>query len=229
MGSAMLNAQMLQSEAAQLLVIDEGSGPYGDGLATAQIGAHWANLGRAQHLIRWPRSAAVVASGLKLEGEGRADRRLVAMLHMAIEGIDALGETAVEAAIDTMIIPLRDFAATIAVQPTMRSASGNAWIVAFDTPDHAWAYGRAMLAYADGQMPLRVTGHYGLVHWLDHPDTLIGYGVTRLMTLSSAAMPGILTASAALATAMSAGASVDFHAELIGEIDASDIYAITAR
>jgi hypothetical protein len=228
-GSAVLNAQRLQSKAVQLLVIDDGAGRYGDGLATEQIGERWAQTERTQHLIRWPRSAPVVASGLKTETEGRADRRLVAMLHIAIDGIDALDEAAFEAALDSKVIPLRSFAATLPVQPTLRTAHGNAIVVGFDNPAHAWAYARALLSYAAGKMPVRVAGHYGLAHWLDDPGALLGRNVTALVTLASVAMPGILTASGTLTTALFASASRDFHAELIGEIDAIDIYAMTAR
>ncbi len=227
MGAAVLNAKALETEAVQVLVIDEGPGRYGDGLATAQIGRRWADNGRQQRLIRWPRTAPVVASGLKTIREGRADRRLSAMLHIGFSGIDRLEENAFEAMIDAVVLPFRAFAATVTPQPSVALPSGNGLIVAFTQPEAAWAYARALLAQPAAALPLRIAGHYALAHWLEGPSALIGKGVAELQLLAGVAMPGVLTASGPFAAALFAGPVNPFHAELIGEIDAIDLYAIT--
>ncbi len=226
MGAAVLNARVLESEAVQLIVLDEGDSTFGDGLGTARDGERWLASGRRQHAIRWPRSASVMASGLKLEGEGRPDRRLAAMLHIGFAGIDQLDEAQFADAIDTAVAPLRQASQALALQPELTLPSGNARIVAFATPEAAWAHAQSLLALPGAGLPLRITGHYALAHWLDSPAALVGRGVAELGRLAAAAMPGVLTVSEAFASALFAASADEIFAEWIGEIDEIRLFAI---
>lgn len=227
MGSAVLNAQRLESSAAQLLVIDEGDGPFGSGRGTARDGVRWAASGRVQHVIVAPRTAPVTASGAK-PIEGRADRRLAAMLQIGFAGLDALDEGAFAEAVDGCLASLRRQSATLPVQPDRSLPAGNARIVAFVDPQAAWAYARAMLDLPF-DLPLRIGGHYALAHWLDVPPALVGRGVAELGAIAAAAMPGVLTVSETLAAALFAGPVLDVCAEPIGEAGTIRLFAVRGQ
>ena len=226
MGAAVLNARQLESEAVQLLILDEGDGVLGDGMGTARDGQRWLASGRRQYLVRSPRSAAVVASGLKYEAEGRRDRRLAAMLHIGFAGIDQLNEAQFAEALDTVLTPLRRTAQALAIQPELTLPSGNARLVAFSSPEAAREHALALLALPSAGLPLRIAGHYALAHWLDTPPALVGRGVAELNLLAASAMPGVLTVSETFASALFAGSDADLTAEWIGEVGDMRLFTI---
>jgi hypothetical protein len=226
MGASVLYADRLQTEAVQLLVIDEADGPYGAGKDTAYLGERWGAM-RAQVTLVSPRSAPVTASGAK-PPEGRADRCLTAMLHIAFDGIDTIDDTAFATALDTVIAPFRIACDTIAELPDVILPCGNARIVAFADPDRAWRYAAALLALPQAKGKLRLAGHYGLAHWLGTPPALVGTSVTALEALAPVALPGVLTASETLASALFVKQSDAIHAEEIGTWRGDALFALTA-
>lgn len=228
MGASVLNARALESSAAQLLVIDDGPGPFGTGLGTAYLGERWIN-GGAQQCIRVPRSEGVVASGLKIEREGRKDLRLAAILMISFDGLDALDEGAFAAAIGSVLEPFRAAAAAIVPQPDLTLPTGNARIAAFADPDAAWAFARAVLALPPTALPLRLSGHYALAHWLTEPPALVGHGVTQLASIAASALPGVFTVSETLASALFVNGADDIIAEHIGEVGSIRLFAVTGR
>lgn len=228
MGSATLNARRIESEALQLLVIDEGHGTYGSGAYTARDGRRWAASGARQHLVRSPRANGVVASGLRQAPEGRPDRRLAAMLHIAVDGLDALDETAFADVVDHVLAPLRESLAALALQPMVTLPAGNARIVAFATPLSAWLWADAVLSLPLDGGTLRIAGHYALAHWLESPAALVGRGVAELQTIATAAMPGVVTVSETMASALFVDRSAAVRAEWIGEIGAMRLFSLTA-
>ncbi len=227
MGSAVLNASRLESEAVQLVVIDEGEGEFGTGSGTARDAGVWAATGRRQHCIRWPRNADVVASAKKAGTEGRRDRRLGAMLHISFDGIDVLNEAGFAEAVDTVLMPFRAQAAAVSPQPEIVLPAGNARIVAFSTPADAWRFAAALLALPALPRPLRIAGHYALAHWLDLPPALVGRGVTDLSAVAASALPGVLTVSYAFAASLFAGCNAAPVAEHIGETGDMQLFAIS--
>ena len=229
MGAAVLNARQLESEAVQLVIVDDGDGPYGSGIGTARDATRWAAAGRRQHRLVWPRNADVTASGAKQEREGRPDRRLAAMLHIAFDGLDSLDEAQFAAAVDDVLGPFRTLAAGIAVQPDLTLSSGNARIVVFAEPDAAWVYARTILTMPVQGLALKIAGHYALAHWLDAPPALVGRGITELNAIAASAIPGVLTVSETLASALFAGTSTDLYAECVGESGDMRLFAVTAR
>jgi len=225
MGAAVLNARHLQSAAWQLLVIDEGTGRFGDGLGTRGIGERWRDRDRQDCLIA-PRTAPVPASSLRRSAEGRADRRLAAMLMITFDGLDQCDEGAFADALDHVITPFRDACAALPAQPDLTLPVGNARLVAFDDPDAAWNHAQALLTLPPFAMPLRIAGHYGLAHWLDHPPALVGRAMSDLAAVAAHALPGVLIASETLASALFVNRSADMIAELVGEAGDIRLYAL---
>ena len=228
MGAAVLNARQLQGAARQLLVIDDGPGRFGSGLGTRRIAERWRG---EQHCIVTPRSAPVLASGLRPEPEGRADRRLAAMLMIAFDGLDHCDETRFAEALDTVITPFRQASALLPVQPDLTLPMGNARLVAFADPDAAWAYARAVLAMplvamSGAALPLRLAGHYTIAHWLDEPAALVGRGTAELAAIAAAALPGVLTASETLAAALFVNLADAMIAEHVGEVGDIRLFAL---
>ncbi len=225
MGAAALTARQLESRAVQLLVIDEGAGAYGDGTSTARDGRRWAALGHTQQLIRWPRAASVPASGVRAAPEGRADRKLLALLHIAFDGLDRLSDAAFAAALDEVIAPFNKQAKAITPPPLLSLPAGNAQIVGFSSPEAALAYARALLHLPAPAFRLRISGHYAIIHQLG--DALLGGAMLDLARIAAAALPGVLTVSEALATALYASAPPAFTAEHIGEQNDMRLFALS--
>ncbi len=225
MGSAVLAARRLETTAQQWLVVDDGPGPYGSGLGTARDGARWLASGRDQQIIVWPRNAPVLASGAK-SVEGRSDRRLMALLHVMPDRLDDLDETEFAEAIDLVLAPMHAQAGTIVPQPDANAPSGNGWLFGFTHPEAARTYARALLAL-DLPRPLRIAGHYALVHMLADSPTPIGRGVSELSTFAGAALPGTLTVSEAFAAGLCAEATTCPLIEPIGEAGAIRLFALS--
>ena len=225
MGASVMHARRLETEAVQLLVIDNAGGPHGAGQDTAYLGARWRSK-RTQVKLVAPRSAPVAPSGTKPR-EGRADRCLTAILHIAFDGVDSLDDDAFAAALDTTIAPFRRACEHIEPQPEVVLPSGNARIVAFTDPDQAWRHAAALLALPAAAGRLRLVGHYGLAHWLGEPPALVGTSVAALAALAPLALPGVLTASDTLASALFVNLSDQIHAEEIGAWHGEALFALT--
>ena len=228
MGSAILNARQLETDAAQLLIIDDGTGPYGSGAGTARDAARWKANGLRQHLIVCPRTAPVIASGKKTEREGREDRRLAAMLHISFDGLDGLDEGAFADAVDRLLIPFRTAAAAIEPQPDTSLSAGNDWIASFAAPAAAWDFARALLALPEGELPLRIGGHYALVHSLESPTALVGPGMANLEAVAASAIPGVPTVSESLAASLFVSCGTDLHPEWVGEAAGMRLFTVNA-
>jgi hypothetical protein len=228
MGAAFLNAYQLESRAAQLLVVDDGDGAFGSGLATRYFGERWMN-GAPQHLIAMPRGAPVLASGLRTEREGRPDRRLVALIMIRFAGIENEDDGGFAEAVDTLIRPFEDQMQTLAAEPTAILPHGNNKILAFDSPEAAWRYAVAAQERAPEALSLRIAAHYAVVHQFDHPLALVGCGISELERIVAAAIPGVTVTSETFATALSINCGESVWAEHIGEIDTLKLFALSPR
>lgn len=223
MGAALLNASQLQSRALQLLVIDEGDGPFGDGVSTARDGDLWLEGGHAQHLLVAPRTAPVSPSRGKAEGRG--DYGLKALLHIGFAGTDRMDEGAFAGALDTTIAPFWKNCGALSPAPDLVQAHGNARMLVFSSPEQAidWAIQAQALA-ARQQWPLVLAGHYGLVHMT--ALGAIGPPVAALGALAEACLPGAVTVSESLAAALHLRSGADFRAELVGEAAGQRLFAL---
>jgi hypothetical protein len=213
MGAALLNARALESNALQLLVIDEGDPPYGDGMYTARDGALWANAGQRQIMLRAPRGSGVKAS--KGAEEGRADRHVAALLHLSFEGLDALDDWAFAHALDAVLSPYWERVRALEGHPARVQQWGNARLYAFVDVGAAAAFAMRLHALDPpaGFAPI-IAGHYALVHEVE--GGLTGHGVAALDDFYYAAIPGSVTVSEAFATALAARGNIALRTEYVG-------------
>lgn len=228
MGAAVLNARQLETKAAQLLIIDDGDGPYGTGAATAYLGERW-TADAQQHLVVMPRSTPVIASGMQTGREGRADRQLYALLMIDLMGLENIDDGDFALRIDTLIRPLDAAARAFAIQPDLALSYGNNRILAFETPEAAWDYAVALQQAATAARTLRLAAHYAVVHQLDTPLALTGRGITELTMIAAAALPGVTTVSETLAATLAINSAETIWAEHIGEAGAIKLYALSPR
>lgn len=226
MGAAVGFSRRVASEAVQLVLVDDGAGEFGGGLNTARDARRWQATGRPTRVLRTPRVATVVASSLRAEPEGRADRRLAAILQIDFQGLGDLDEAQFADVVDTVLLPWRAALGRIATQPSIVLPCGNSRIVAFENPESAFAFARQLLAMPTGGFPVRIAGHYGLAHWLTAPDALVGRSVGQLAAIAAAAFPGTLTVSENFASALLLGVADDTYAEPLGEAGELRLFAI---
>ncbi|MGA2953945.1 MAG: hypothetical protein ABSD80_17095 [Caulobacteraceae bacterium] len=228
MGAAVLYAAQLETQAVQLLVIDDGDGPFGAGRHTALQGERWRRRGLAQHLIVAPRSAPVLASATRVGREGRGDLELRAMIHVSLAG-HAADDGAFAHAVDDMLAPLGRAAARIAPRPLDVIPCGNGWIARFADPAAALAHAQALQAAAPEPSALRIAGHYGVTHALPAPAMPVGRAIDDLQVIAEAAMPGALTVSETFATALYIDAAGPPAIERIGEAGEARLFAVIDR
>jgi len=228
MGAAVLNARQLEAHAAQLLVVDDGSGAFGTGVATGYLGERWA-ADAQQRLIVMPRSAPIIASGVRMDREGRPDRRLLALLMINLTGLDDLDDGTFALRIDSLIRPLDAAARNFTAQPDLTLSYGNSRILAFSSPETAWDYAVALQCAAPTALALRLAAHYAVVHQFDAPPALNGRGIAELNMVSAAALPGVTTVSDTLAAALAINRADSIWAEHIGEAGALKLYALSPR
>ena len=226
MGAALMSAAQLETSAVQLLVIDEGDGEFGTGSETARIGRLWQGRGALQHVLRAPRTAPVAPSGSKAEPEGDPDLRLAALLRIEFDGLDELDEDDFARAVHEQLMPLRQALATLEAQPDLMLPAGNARIAGFADPACAWRYAQALLALPAGTLPIRLSGHYGLAHWLGDPPALVGRALADLETVAAGALPGVLTVSEPLARVLQLTPDGAPHVEHVGETGGIELYSV---
>ncbi|MBS7669893.1 tetratricopeptide repeat-containing protein [Croceicoccus gelatinilyticus] len=224
MGSAVLHASMMGSEAVQLTIVDDEGGELGKGRATARDATRWQDAGRRSHHLRWPRVESVQASATK-PPEGRPDRRLAAMLQIGFAGLDDLDEASFERAADELLYPLRDVLAAMEAQPAIVLSNGNTRIAAFGTPEAAWKFACELQAHRF-KAPLTIAGHYALAHWFEEPAALAGRGVADLSRLAGQALPGVVTVSEPFASALFLAAPGVVYAEPVGECEGLTLFAL---
>jgi tetratricopeptide (TPR) repeat protein len=213
MGAARRNAAMLQSHSVQLLIVDEGQGDYGNGSSTARDGVVWTRTNTPQRRIVWPRGATVAPSSEKREG--RADRRLMVLLHVRFDGLDACHEAAFAYALDQGITAF--WGAAKALGPIINQPHGNARIFCFVSIAAAANFAAA-LAKADPRLgyPMTIAGHYGLVHLIG--GEVSGPALGALTAIARATMPGSATIGDEFAAALQLVRG-DAQTQLIGECE----------
>jgi hypothetical protein len=224
MGAAVLNARLLESKAMQLLIIDQGDGPFGGGASTARDGFTWQTTGNAQRVIVSPRSAPVAASDTK--EEGRKDRRLMALLEVRHSGIDLLDEGAFTTALDRTVKPLWANAASLPGQPVLSQPNGNGRLLGFDNVPAAAAFARRLHALdpPGEENALSIAGHYGLIHTI-HPG-VIGPSLLVVSAIAEAALPGSITVSSSFAAALALSAVASTQLADMGKHGALHLFAI---
>jgi hypothetical protein len=212
MGAARRNAQMLQSHALQLLVIDDGGGDYGNGSSTGRDGVVWQRSGARQIRLVSPRIPAVPPSAQK--HEGRDDLRLLALFHVRFDGVDALHEAGFAYVLDEGITAFWASAKTLG--PIINQPHGNGRIFGFVSLTAAANFAVALTKLDPGEgYPLTIAGHYGLVHLIN--GEVSGTAVATLMAISRATLPGTVTVGDEFAAALSLGKTDSIRSQCIGE------------
>jgi hypothetical protein len=216
MGMARRNAAMLQSHAVQLLIVDQGEGDYGNGSSTARDGVVWTRTGALQRKLVWPRTGAAVTPSSE-KREGRADRRLMALLNVRFDGLDALHEAAFAYVLDEGITQF--WGAAKALGSIVNQPYGNARIFGFVSIAAAANFAKA-IAKADPGLgyPLTIAGHYGLVHLTG--GEVSGPAIDALTAIANATMPGSVTIGDEFAAALQLGRE-EVRTQLIGECKSS--------
>ncbi len=231
MGAAAMNAQMLESHAVQLLIIDEGDGHFGSGKESARHGDVWAAAGRAQDIIRWPRNAPVVASGISGTGPPSA-RHLVATLHLDFDGFGLLTDQQIPLFVDKVLSPVASVIKGLGHAPASLTTEGQALSLGFegieDAASAALTFRTVMGSIDFGglglppSLALRIAGHYGLVHRADNPLTATPayYGPNATLTarIEPLVMPGAIYVTEDFATALFARGNGLYRVEFVGDL-----------
>ncbi len=204
MGLAVMQAQVLATEAVQLLILDGKTGDSG------WIAALWKRSGRKQQVIAAPR----VRSRGKTRARSAGERQCLAVM-LRIDGAAALSTDVVR-----KLARVLSAAPKPLVQPRW---TGEAVLVAFESTTAA---ARAALAVREAlgeTTELRIAGHYGIAERVKDPfgqgTILIGSAaeLPRMIALSTPA--GAIHVSEDFAAALHAGPAAGRpHCELVGEL-----------
>jgi hypothetical protein len=236
MGSAVLNARMLESSAVQLIIADEAMGAYGSGVYSARDGARWAASGHRQIILRSPRSDIISASGTIAQERPVPSRRLAAIIHGVILGSEALEEADWPNVEAHIFAPLRAAIERTSVQPMLFGTWGSHRTMAFAEVRAAHTVAQAMLdcfAAIDlascGLPPglsLTIGGHYDIAHVSPADGAIIndiyGQGVAHAAVITAHAHPGSFTVSDVFARALAFQTGSNVRAEHVGEFFLGD-------
>jgi hypothetical protein len=215
MGSAVMQAEMLMTEAVQLLILDRKTGAQSAKSASGAIARAWRESGRRQHVLTMPR----LKRNARAPRRAERTERLAAMLR-----IDGGGMGADEFA--KHVLPR--VAQILAASPGPAVAprwTGEAVVAAFDTPAAAAEAALALAVSLKNRAELRIAGAYGIARLAEDP-----FGGKPFLAGGAAGMPAqilLSTADSAIhvtedfAAALCAGPAAGRpRVEFIGEMPA---------
>jgi hypothetical protein len=231
MGSTILNARLLESTACQIIIADDGPGPYGSGIHTARDAKRWSARGHSQFILRSPRSAAVVASGDSAAETPVPSRRLVAMLHARLSGTEMLAEGDWIRVEKHILSPLRAAITTLPVRPFFNQSFNTAMTMSYSEVEAALAAAQALLARFASidlaalalppSLTLTIGAHYDIAHAepvdANPAAQLYGHSVLFAEEIAKRAHPGSLCVSETFATALAFLAGGSVQTTLIGD------------
>jgi class 3 adenylate cyclase len=229
MGAAVLNARMLESRAAQLIIADDGEGPYGSGRYTARDALRWKARGHDQHVIICPRSSIVGASGHRGPEQPVPSRRLAAMLHLALAGTERLADADWPLVEENLFRPLRAALSALPEAPFLSRGLANTRILAFDDVLPACDAAQTAMAFMAGldlkalglptHIALTIGGHYGIAHASPDGDDLYGAAVIQSERVAALAHPGSFTVTENFANALAFQTGAETIAEYVGDLE----------
>ena len=212
MGSAVMQARALMTEAVQLLILDKSAGRHAG--VTGWIAAHWKKSGRRQLTV-----AAPHARGRSIEPVRSAATpiRLAAMLRIDLCDVDA----------DHLSKDVLPRLARVLAKPPKTLFpprwTGEALLVAYPTPTAAAEAAEAAAAALTETAGMRIAGHYASVRQAD--DIFSGYPflagpATRLLAqVARSVPPGAIHLTEDFAAALHAGSGHP-RTEYIGDLEA---------
>lgn len=215
MGAAVLNAELLESVAVQLLIADEADGPFGTGKETARDGDTWRAAGRGQHVLRSPRQIATPSAGVG--GNEQPGRRVAALLFVGFAGIEQVGDAETGRFVAGTITPIEVALAGLPHPPFHISRQSAGYALAFDTPEGAALAALRLRDAARNAAPvsLRISGHYGIV--LQSAAGLYGTASALPEWIDPITQPGGIFVSADFATALFGRVTSGYRTEFAGE------------
>jgi len=224
MGAAALKARLLESEAFQLLILDDEGG----GANTARQGDFWTRAGRRQVPLTIPRDVPMTSFALRPDMI-HPTRRLAAMLCVDIAGTELLEEAQTMGFASRVFRPLSEMIA--AHHPMAVSAEGSGWRIAFDDVEaaadaarqirHAFTASDLAGAGLPLTIALKITGHFALVHMYHDSATSSGILMGEEALLPSRLLPivapGVITVTEPFASALFASGQSHHIAEFVGD------------
>ena len=224
MGQAVMHAEMLTTEAVQLLILDEAAAaPGGDG-ASGWIRSAWQASGRRQHVIAAPRARRERPPA---PPSAETSACLAAEFRIELSGGDG-GELAPARWIAGEVFPALSRALTEGPSPMVapRWSNGGVWMAYGGVADGA----RAALALAQALKDVagfRIAGCYGVAHQARDPfdgaPILLGRAVGMLAQMIASVPPDAVHVTEDFAAALHAGAAEGRpRTEYVGDLPASD-------
>lgn len=213
MGAAIMQADVLETEAVQLLILEQDARRRRTASASNFIGAAWSEGGLRQRTLAAPGAKHIPRVALQQDSTMNC---LAAMLRIDLSGNDpaALSKTALPA-----------IARVLAHGPRPAAAprwTGNAVTVAFDAPKPA---AEVALSLADALgAGFRIAGHYAIAQRMDDPfggkPFLLGAATTRLEDIVRSTPAGVIYVSADFASALHVGPAAELpRTQYVGELD----------
>ena len=218
MGSAVMQADVLMTEAVQLVILDRDVPAQGRPGSSNWISSNWESAGRRQRVIAVPRMSGEPSAGGRASEE-LAPHVLVAMLR--IEWPEP----------DTDVVAknvLPHLARIVASGPSSLYEprwTGEALVVVFASPAEAASVALTIIAETARMVDLRIAGHYGIVSLLENPfggpPLLSGVAATLPRCISHSTPPGAIHVSEDFVAVLYAGpAEHRPRIEYVGELPA---------
>jgi tetratricopeptide (TPR) repeat protein len=214
MGAAVMQAEVLTTEAIQLLITDaEADSSRG---ATGLIKTLWARTGRRQHLIAAPRDGPRASPA-----DQGAPRRATLAAMLAVDvATDAPEDSA-----------FRSLAAAIGNGPTPQAPprwSGEVLRLSYETCAEAAAAAATIASSIEAARGARITGHYGIVRPIDDPfggpPLELGWSARLPERMLASVPPGAIHVSEDFAAALHGETAPGrFRTEYIGDLPSDDI------
>jgi len=216
MGAAIMKADVLMTEAVQLLILEGDARRRRPTSVSGFIGAIWSEGGLRQHLIAAPGAKHIPRVRLQQDS---ATNALAAMLRIDLSGNDP-------AALSNKALPA--IARVLAHGPKPAVAprwTGNAVTVAFDAPKPAAEAALSLAEALSEFRGLRIAGHYAIAQRVDDPfggkPFLLGAATTRLEEIVRSTPAGAIYISADFATALHVGLPAELpRTQYVGELPA---------
>ncbi len=213
MGASVMQAEMLATEAVQLLILSDGRR---DGGVSEAVGSQWRAGKRRQHVLLAPRKGGEQTSRRRAKQDANAC--LAAMLRIDL----SLGDAGRVPALLPRLLPAR-------IKPLLSPCwTGEELLVAFAGVSDAAKAALSAMEALDGIAEARIAAHYAVVDKTRNPfggaKLLTGDGVRVLGDILRSTPPGAIHVSEDFAAALHGGRAsgrprTEFIGELPGEVD----------
>lgn len=220
MGQSVMQADLLATEAVQLLIVQNDPRAVAQPGGTEWIGSAWKKAGRRQIAVAAPRSTTPDPPVATVP---RATT-LAAVLRIDVSGID-------EGELSTTALPSLGMALARDPIPSIPPRFvGDAVLVGFDSPVDACLVAHRAAAMLTANTNIRIAAHYAILHLAVDPFAgnifPVGPAMSLLDDVSTLTPRGAVHATEDFASALSAtGAGERLRIEFVGEVAAGALAA----